>query len=262
MQRETWRAREQETKSQGKSVPLKESLRGRPNEVPAGLFKMTLLNICFAIPGLLIIYSIVNSCLWYLHYERLRKQLGSAPLERYPGWDRLLGLDYVYAMVKALKKHRFCEFQKETYGAYDQKAWNANFFGNRMVYTSRSDNMTAVPTSLHDSFAIEPIRVGNGAITPFTGRGASTSDGVKWQTSRDLIKPYFDRAAFTNLERLEVHVNRLLSKIPTDDSPIDMQPLFQRWVSTPMHPRIGVSRDLYTETSSAVPRYVYRVPFR
>lgn len=102
--------------------------------------------------------------------------------------------------------------------------------GNRMVYSSESENMKAMSTSLRDCFAVEPIRIGNGAITPFTGRAVSSSDGAKWQASRDLIKPYFDRAGFTKLDRLGDHVNRLLSKIPTDGSTIDMQPLFQRWV--------------------------------
>jgi cytochrome P450 len=178
---------------------------------------------------LAVVYWLVCGLLNYLRYERTRKQLGCPPLRKYPARDMILGLDYVYAMLRALKENRFFEFQKETYAG--SKAWTANFLGNRMIYSSEPENMKALSTSHVDCFAIEPIRVANGATTPFTGRGVSTSDGAKWQASRDLVKPYFDRAAFANLNRLAGHVDRLMSKIPTDGSTIDMQPLFQRWVS-------------------------------
>ncbi|XXG98990.1 hypothetical protein Hte_005323 [Hypoxylon texense] len=157
----------------------------------------------------------------------MRRQFGCPPLRRYPSWEPVLGLDYVAAMIKALKHNRFLEFQKETYAG--SKAWAANFMGNRMVYNSDPENMKALSTSHTDCFAVEPIRVANGAITPFTGRGVSSSDGAKWRASRELVKPYFERAAFSNLDRLSRHVDRLISKIPTDGSTVDMQPLCQRW---------------------------------
>jgi cytochrome P450 len=175
-----------------------------------------------------ITFKILESVTQFFRYERMRKSLDCPPLRKYPGWDLIYGLDFVYANLKALKAHRFLEFQKLN---YTTKVWTANFFGNRMVYSSEGENMKALSTTERDCFAIEPIRVSNGAITPFTGRGVSTSDGEKWQQSRNLVKPYFERAAFTNLDRLGAHTDRLISKIPTDGSKVDMQPLCQRWVS-------------------------------
>ncbi|KAM7215915.1 putative cytochrome P450 [Rhypophila decipiens] len=168
----------------------------------------------------------------YLQYEQKRVQFGCQPLRRYRSWDMILGLDYVYSMMKAIKEDRFFEFQKQTYhtanGDYS-RVWTANFLGNRMVYSSASENMKAMSTSRKDCFGIEPIRVTNGAVGPFTPGGVSSSDGAKWHRARDLIKPYFDRAAFSNLDRLQVHVDRLLNKIPSDGTTVDMQSLFQRW---------------------------------
>jgi len=180
---------------------------------------------------LAIIFWLGRAYFNYSSYEHTRKALGCPPLNSYPVRDRILGLDYVYAMVKALKENRFLEFQKESYSARGSNVWTANFMGNRMVYSAEPENMKAMSTSHKDCFAVEPIRIANGAITPFTGRGVSSSDGAKWQYSRDLVKPYFERAGFSNLDRLSWHVDRLLGKIPTDGSMIDMQPLFQRWVS-------------------------------
>lgn len=187
-------------------------------------------SIVFCILAFTVFAYGIRTFLQYVQYEQLRKQFGCPPLKRYPSWDRFLGTDYVRRMVSALKEDRFLEFQKESYSARGSKVWTANFLGNRMVYSSESENMKAMSTSHRENFAVEPIRVGNGAITPFTGRGVSSSDGSTWQRSRDLVKPYFDRAAFSNVDRLGVHVDRLISKIPLDGSTIDMQPLFQRWV--------------------------------
>jgi hypothetical protein len=179
---------------------------------------------------LILVYWFGRAYINYIRYEQTRSQFGCPPLKRYPHWDRILGLDYVYLMFRALKQHRFLEFQIETYSARGSKVWTANFAGNRMVYSSEPENMKAMSTSRFNCFAVEPIRVANGAITPFTGRGVSSSDGPKWQYSRNLVKPYFDRAGFSNFERLSGHVDRLLDKIPSDGSTVDMQPLFQRWV--------------------------------
>ena len=188
--------------------------------------------ISIAAISLVFLYWLGHSYLSYLKYERTRAQFGCPPLKRWPGWDRVLGVDYVYAMLKALKENRFLEFQKESYAIGGRsKVWTANFLGNRMIYSSDPENMKAMSTFQKDAFAVEPIRVANGAITPFQGRGVSSSDGAKWQESRDLVKPYFDRAGFSNLGRLATHTDRLLSKIPMNGSTVDMQPLFQRWVS-------------------------------
>lgn len=180
--------------------------------------------------ALTIVYYVSRQYVAYLHYERTRKSFGCPPLSRYPSWDPVFGIDYVRAMMKALKKDMFLQFQIETYAARGAKVWRANFLGNRMVYSAEPENMKAMSTSHKDAFAVEPIRVGNGAITPFTGPGVSSTDGARWQASRDLVKPYFERAGFSNLERLSGHMDCLIGKIPKDGSTVDMQPLFQRWV--------------------------------
>lgn len=56
-------------------------------------------------------------------------------------------------------------------------------------------------------------------------------DGDMWQYSRDLIKPYFSRSGYSDLHRLEAHVDRLLDRVPTDNTTFDLQPLLQNLVS-------------------------------
>lgn len=138
-----------------------------------------------------IVYYISRQYVAYLHYERTRKSFGCPSLSQYPSWDPIFGIDYVRAVMKALKMDAFFHFQTDTYEARGAKVWRANFLGNRMVYSAEPENMKAMSTLDRDAFAVGPIRIGNGAITPFTGPGVSSTDGVRWQASRDLVKPYF-----------------------------------------------------------------------
>ncbi|KAL3477707.1 putative cytochrome P450 [Aspergillus californicus] len=199
----------------------------------------------------------ICKCLAYIHHNRLHTTLGAGHLRKYPHKDPLLGLDYVYSMLAALRADRFFAFQTETYNTHGGpgKSWSATFLGNRMIYTSKPENMKAMSTSHADAFAVEPIRVGNGAITPFQGRGVSSSDGEHWLYSRNLVKPYFERGGFANLARLEGHVDRLLACIPTDGGTVDMQPLFQLWfLDTSTDFLFGQSVHSLTDPSKAHPQ--------
>jgi cytochrome P450 monooxygenase len=165
-------------------------------------------------------------------YDVKRTRHGCAKMPHYRHLEPILGLDYVYSMVRALREDRFLQFQKDLFAAQGCKAFTATFMGARMVYTSESGNMKAMSTSQWQEFGVEPIRVGNGASMPFVLHGVSTSDGPLWEYSRNLVKPYFERSGYSNLSRLEVHVDNLISLFPRDGSSFDIQPLAKRWVRT------------------------------
>jgi len=52
-----------------------------------------------------------------------------------------------------------------------------------------------------------------------------TVDGHAWKTSRQLLSPVFTRAQVSELSSFEVHVGRMISRIPRYGSTVDMQPL-------------------------------------
>ena len=180
---------------------------------------------------LVILYYGSRSIVKKVQYERGRKARGCGTVKRYNHRDPIFGLDYIYAMFSNLKKHRFLEFQKELYLSQGCKTFEAKFLGTRMIFSSAEENMKAMSTSRWKDFGVQPIRQGNGALKPLATHGASSTDGELWEYSRNLIKPYFNRADYSDLSRLDVHVDRLLAKLPTDGSTVDVQPLFRRWVS-------------------------------
>lgn len=165
-----------------------------------------------------------------IHYNREKKARGCGDIKAYHHYDPFFGLDFAYSLSKAFKAHRWLAWQKEMHASQKAKTFKANFLGSRMVYSSESENMKAMSTSHWTEFGIEPLRRANGVIDPIGGPGVSTSDGDLWRFSRDLIKPYFTRSGYSNLSRLEVHVDKLLELVPRDGSTFDLQPLMQRWV--------------------------------
>ncbi|KAK4240413.1 cytochrome P450 [Achaetomium macrosporum] len=162
-------------------------------------------------------------------YDRKRREYGCPKMPHYKHREPILGLDFVYAMVSALKEDRFLPFCKDLFASQGCKAFTATFMGSRMVYTSESENMKAMSTSQWEEFGVQPIRLANGASLPFTLHGVSTTDPPMWEYSRNLIKPYFERSGYSNLSRLEMHVDNLIDLLPSDGSSFDFQPLVKRW---------------------------------
>jgi hypothetical protein len=209
---------------------------------------------------LAILYYGCRSVIKRIQYERGRKAKGCGTVKRYNHLDPFFGLDYIYAMFSNLKKHRFLEFQKELYSSQGCKTFEAKFCGTRMIFSSQDENMKAMSTSNWKDFGVQPIRQDNGALKPLGTNGASITDGELWEYSRNLIKPYFNRADYSDLSRLGVHVDRLLAKVPTDGSTVDLQPLFRRWVSRHLQNRIVTDDSLYaTNRRVLVPRQFDRL---
>ncbi|KAI9815253.1 MAG: hypothetical protein M1827_002733 [Pycnora praestabilis] len=86
-------------------------------------------------------------------------------------------------------------------------------------------NTQAVLTQLFDRFGVEPMRLHIGK--PFIGKGVFSTDGAYWQHSRNLIKPMFARAQVSDFTALDLHLSRMMNRIPQDGSTIDLQVLFK-----------------------------------
>lgn len=65
---------------------------------------------------------------------------------------------------------------------------------------------------------------------PFIGKRVFSTDGAYWQYSRELIKPLFARAQVADLATLDLHLDRMMNRIPRDGSTIDLQALLKLMV--------------------------------
>ena len=63
-------------------------------------------------------------------------------------------------------------------------------------------------------------------MEPLFGRAIMTMDGDYHQRSRAIVRPTFAKSKVSDLAFLEKLTNLLLTKLPTNGSTIDLQPLF------------------------------------
>lgn len=64
---------------------------------------------------------------------------------------------------------------------------------------------------------------------PLLGDGIFTQDGPPWKHSRELLRPYFAHQQYRNLIIFKEHVDNLITCMPENGQPIDLQPLFFRF---------------------------------
>lgn len=195
-----------------------------------------------------IVFYILRALWDSISYSSKTKAKKCGPLKSYPHWDPIFGMDFVLSMSGAFKEHRWLSWMEDTWAAMGTKTFRARFLGMRMVYSSEMENMKAMSTSQWEEFVLEPIRVDNGVATPFTGKGVSTADGPFWHYSRAIIKPYFERQAFADTDRLAPFTEKFLDLIPTDGSTCDVQVLIRRWVgpfTSFCHPSMTVYVHMY-----------------
>ncbi|KAF2686195.1 cytochrome P450 monooxygenase [Lentithecium fluviatile CBS 122367] len=178
---------------------------------------------------LTIFYYASSIILSSIQYNRKTQAFGCGKIKKYRHYDPILGLDFALSMRKAFQEHRWLPWQKELYRDQGVKTFTATFLGSRMIYSAESDNMKAMSTAKWKDFGIQPLRLDNGVTGPFHAIGVSNVDGEMWEFSRNLIKPYFTRDGYSDLGRLKVHTDRLLSLVPLDGTAFDIQPLMQRW---------------------------------
>lgn len=100
-------------------------------------------------------------------------------------------------------------------------------FGSRVVSTITVRNIQAVFATDMDSFGIGATRYMS--TEPLLGHGIISSNGPRWKRSRGLIQPTFARRNLESLQNFEVHVCRMMERIPTNGETVDLSPCLLSW---------------------------------
>ncbi|EHK99088.1 putative Cytochrome 52A13 [Glarea lozoyensis 74030] len=96
--------------------------------------------------------------------------------------------------------------------------------GRRLIQTIEPENVKAVLATQFKDFGLPETRIG--AFEPIFGHGIFTTNGPEWEASRALLRPSFTRSQVGDIATFEVHIKKLLARIPRDGSTVDLQDLF------------------------------------
>ncbi|EPS27712.1 hypothetical protein PDE_02656 [Penicillium oxalicum 114-2] len=137
----------------------------------------------------------------------------------------LLGAGTIMKMLSASKEHRFLALIRgwhQTYGT----TFESRMLNRQPVFTIEPRNVQTVLALKFKDFELGYYR--NKAIRPLLGYGIFATDGSKWEHSRALIRPNFNRSQVHDINVYETHVKALIDQIPRDQSTVDLQDLFFR----------------------------------
>ena len=161
----------------------------------------------------------------YFRRLAIKRQHGCQPPQSTPSKDPFLGLDSVYRILRSVKENRRNLSLKEQLDLYGY-TFQSNLFGKIEIFTAEPQNLQAIFATDFESFGVEPMRLF--VFEPLLGKGIMTTDGAHWAHSRALLQPVFSRTQIADYSSFEIHVARLIDRIPKNGSTVDLQPLFAK----------------------------------
>ena len=159
-----------------------------------------------------------------ISYRLTARKAGCSIPVRYWHWDPILGFDLLLRRIKDMNKGDSEATDREIVKAYG-KTVQTNNLSIKQYITADSANIQTILATQVDKFGNEPMN--RKPCQPLLGDGIITRDGAFWKKSRQLINPIFSRAQVSTLAPFEVHVGRMINRIPRDGSTVDLQPLLK-----------------------------------
>ncbi|GAW18019.1 hypothetical protein ANO14919_074880 [Xylariales sp. No.14919] len=174
--------------------------------------------------GLRCLRAVVDSAL----EARRRRQLHCGKIPSRSQWDPIFGLDLAWSQWKALKQQTFLSWLQGMHEG-QPKTFKVKFLGKRQIFTKDPENLKHMVAVVNKNFGISPLRRYKNIGYPFADKGVNTTDGEDWAFSRFLIKPFFYREVYTDVERIRRYTDEMFTLLPPDGETFNMQPLLQRW---------------------------------
>jgi cytochrome P450 len=141
----------------------------------------------------------------------------------YPHTDRILGTDFLFENLKALKEGNFLPMVQDRYRRLGVNTWQSQMLRRTYLQTSDPENVKAILATQFKEFILPRSR---STMAKVFGFGIFINNGQEWEHSRAMLRPNFNRAQVADLETLETHFKKMSARISTDGSPTDVQPLF------------------------------------
>ena len=161
----------------------------------------------------------------YSHWANARKQECLLP-RKDPHNDPVLGLDLLLDINRSLRAGKSLEESQRRFQHFG-RTYQTTSFGLVTINTIQPKKLQMVYALAFENFGMEPLR--RKMAKQLWGRGILRTDGEFWQHSKALIRPTFNRHQIANFDLMRVHVDRPLSRIPRDESSVDLAPLLKRY---------------------------------
>ncbi|KAJ9311861.1 hypothetical protein DTO271D3_7855 [Paecilomyces variotii] len=136
----------------------------------------------------------------------------------------IFGINSFCDLKKAGQEKRFVGRIRELHDEYGT-TYLMNILGTNCIFTIEPENIKAVLATQFNDFSFGRRHE---VFAPLLGDGIFTLDGAGWSHSRALLRPQFTRDQVSDLDQMDIHVERLIQAVPKDGTPFDIQELFFR----------------------------------
>lgn len=179
-------------------------------------------SIAFVFGVFYVTTKIISSLYRTYQNRKLAKAHGCLPPRTLP--SPYYGITNWWGVIQAAKRSQHVNFISDRYPRYGN-TWTGRILGARAFGTIEPENIKTILATSFKDFELGPGRRNN--FFPLLGDGIFTLDGAGWEHARALLRPQFSREQISDLESLEVHVQRLMNCIENSgDAVVDLQPLF------------------------------------
>ena len=144
-----------------------------------------LLSWPLSLPQTLLSITCLSISYYTYHYlttiaprRRFIATKGCKPIRKWRNKDPFLGLDFLWAMYKALRDHRGLEMMKERFDILGVNTAHIMILTRTFVATVEPENVKCVLAGDFRSYSLATDR--KMLLRPFLGEGIFTTDGKEW----------------------------------------------------------------------------------
>ncbi|EEA22186.1 Protein kinase alk2 [Talaromyces marneffei ATCC 18224] len=169
-----------------------------------------------------ITYSILSSIYNNIQNRRKAATRGCQPPKKNPAGFLGLGYGNFKTILQYSRQHKALDLInkliRENGNTYEDVV-----LGTKALVTAEPENIKAMLATQFNDFGLGMRRQ---IFGPFLGDGIFTLDGAGWSHSRAMLRPQFSREQVADVGMLGSHVDQLISQLPADGTPFDIQEYF------------------------------------
>lgn len=150
------------------------------------------------------------------------KQHGCLPAKRRQT-PFTFGAIFWWEQIKAIKEHRLFPFMADKFKEVAGHTRHHKVFSTEFFTTDDPENVKAVLATNFSAWSLGQQRIKE--FSSFLGYGIFVNEGAAWKSSREMLRPCFERWQVADVDMLERHTQRLFDLVPKDGTTVDLQPL-------------------------------------
>ena len=159
------------------------------------------------------------------YWLRKHRIYGTKPAAVYPHRDPILGLDWLFVILNAIRANRLLEVWHKSFAHVGANTFWHLTTGSWIMFTCEPENLKTILSTRFEDWILAGVRKQSTAKT-LGPHSIFSVNGKEWQDARALIRPSFTRNQIADLECQDRHVESFLARIPRDGSVVELQNLF------------------------------------